>query len=683
MKTNKDVGIRQPPTVVSKWIIPITTQVQCFARCFFLLALVWVTYANVAGAAATAEAPATLATQDLRVWVDQLPIPGSQLQETTLAKELSADEELHPFLGQSIVGVGITGFVQFNSERSMVRIVMVDDQLHEYLVYETYPLLASATVFPIRNACQETCLLPPTVPESLKVELVDASLEIQTIVTNQLMLQERTRGARAAETVEHLEKVKKAQETEIIDVLNRQIQAKGLRWRAGETAISRLSYAEKKKLLSCVETGRDTAPNLQGAEYYIGGIFEVNPGTTTPSVTDIVPSSLIDSFDWRNRHGANMPGSPYYDGDATGSGWMTSVKSQRCADCWAHSALGATEAQANLYFNQHVNVDLSEQELVSCSRAGSCQYGGNTGAALSYVESVGVVDEACFPESGTDEPCTNCCPAPQERIRIAGFDYINPFEGGEDNIKRRLIKSGPLPFGISSWWHAMVLVGYETDPVTGDTVWMLKNSWGPNWGEHGYGYVKVRLDDIYLTYNLYSPMISQFTPYTVACRDADGDGYFNWGISDKAPGSCGNVPPIKDCDDSDPTVAVLLENGACTAPPEVVNDLVSMTSDLVTSLSSWDSPSGEHWQYSITASFANTSTIAIRKPFFKVVELSGGNVLINADSSPGAVGATLTPDVGPDRQLTPGESMTGEFRILLRTLDPFTFLVNVMGEPIE
>ena len=396
---------------------------------------------------------------------------------------------------------------------------------------------------------------------------MDASLEIQTIVTNQLMTQGRTRGERAAGTVEQLQKVKKAQETEIINVSESTDSSEGAEVACGETAISRLSYAEKKKLLPCVETGRDTAPNLQGAEYYIGGIFEVNPGTITPSLPKSAPSSLIDSFDWRNRHGANVPGSPYYDGDATGSGWMTSVKSQRCADCWAHSALGATEAQANLYFNQHVNVDLSEQELVSCSGAGSCLYGGNTGAALSYVERVGVVDEACFPESGTDEPCTNCCPAPQERIRIAGFDYINPFEGGEDNIKTRLIKSGPLPFGISSWWHAMVLVGYERDPETGDTVWILKNSWGPDWGEQGYGYVKVSLDDIYLTYNLYSPVISQFTPYTVACRDADGDGYFNWGISGEAPGSCGKVPSIKDCDDSDPTVALLLENGDCTAPP--------------------------------------------------------------------------------------------------------------------
>jgi hypothetical protein len=177
-----------------------------------------------------------------------------------------------------------------------------------------------------------------------------------------------------------------------------------------------------------------------------------------------------------------------------------------------------------------------------------------------------VVDEACFSESGLDEPC-NLCPVPQDRIQIAGFVDINPSEG-EDNLKRRLIQFGPLPFGISSWWHAMVLAGYQRDADTGETIWILKNSWGTDWGEHGYGFVKVNLDDIYLTYNLYSPVRSPIIPYTVACRDADGDGYYNWGISETPPESCGNIPPIKDCDDSDSTVALLTEDGRCIAAPQ-------------------------------------------------------------------------------------------------------------------
>lgn len=118
-------------------------------------------------------------------------------------------------------------------------------------------------------------------------------------------------------------------------------------------------------------------------------------------------------------------------------------------------------------------------------------------------------------------------------------------------------------------------------------------------------------------------------------------------------------------------------------PPETVNNLVSLASNPVTSLSAIPTPNGPAGTLFITATFTNMSTIPLRKPFFQVVELSGGNVLINADSGPGGVGATLTPNVGPDQLLTPGESVTTEFRIGLETLNPFTFLVDVMGEPVE
>jgi CSLREA domain-containing protein len=118
-------------------------------------------------------------------------------------------------------------------------------------------------------------------------------------------------------------------------------------------------------------------------------------------------------------------------------------------------------------------------------------------------------------------------------------------------------------------------------------------------------------------------------------------------------------------------------------PPETVNNRVSQASELGTSLSTIPTPDGTAGTFFITATFTNTSNISIRKPFFQVVELSGGNVLINADSGPEGVGATLTPDVGPDRLLTPGESVIGEFRIGLQTLNPFTFFVDVMGEPTQ
>ena len=39
--------------------------------------------------------------------------------------------------------------------------------------------------------------------------------------------------------------------------------------------------------------------------------------------------------------------------------------------------------------------------------------------------------------------------------------------------------------------HAVQLVGYGSDPTDGD-YWIVRNSWGPGWGEDGY--IRLRRD---------------------------------------------------------------------------------------------------------------------------------------------------------------------------------------------
>jgi hypothetical protein len=472
------------------------------------------------------------------------------LRQIEFDKTFLQDDELQISQIGTVISFSVSGKIKLNSHQSLVRVVLIDDDLHEYLVYEAYPLIVTDPSFSLSDQCRETCLLDGIDVHSLRIELIDASIHIDHISVTAAPVTPtfNLRDVR--------EQVFDAQQELLVQLIQRNISKLGLRWTADSTAISKMLYAEKRRLF-----GTDTVPNLHGLDYYKGGIFETKPPTESSSVVNDLDSSLIESFDWRNRHGANDPDSPYYDGDPSGSGWITAVTKQGCADCWAHAAVGATEAQVNLYYNRHLDLNLSEQEALSCSGSGSCS-GGSPGGVLAYIADNGIVDEQCFPYSGTDEPCGNKCLTPAELVKIDSSELINPYDG-EENIKRQLIDQGPLSFGQRSWWHCIVLVGYDRDDIDGEVIWIIKNSWGTDWGDDGYGYIKVPLDDIYLTYALQSPVTSLISVYDIACLDADGDGYANWGISQDKPSSCTSLYPEKDCDDSDATLGPYADNREC------------------------------------------------------------------------------------------------------------------------
>jgi hypothetical protein len=163
-----------------------------------------------------------------------------------------------------------------------------------------------------------------------------------------------------------------------------------------------------------------------------------------------------------------------------------------------------------------------------------------------------------------------------------------------------------------------------------------------------------------------SPAIDAGGP---VCRNADGDPL----TTDQR----GQPRPVDG--DGDGTAAC--DIGAVEFFP-VVNDVVTLDSAPDTASDPTPVPDGPAGTFTITATFTHTSETPLRFPFFEVTALSGGNLLLNADEDSGGVGATLTPEVG-NRVLSPGEPVTVDFVIGLHTPAPFTFLVDLFGEPLR
>eukprot|EP00796_Vickermania_ingenoplastis_P012354 gene12355-8482_t len=189
-------------------------------------------------------------------------------------------------------------------------------------------------------------------------------------------------------------------------------------------------------------------------------------------------------------------------------GAVTRVKNQgRCGSCWAFSTIGNIEGQWALA--GHPLTAFSEQYLTSCDTVDVGCEGGLMETALDYilVNNSGVVfTESSYPyasANGTAPACLAHGVKPFPGGRIDGRVFI---QSNEDLIEAWLAAYGPLSIAVDATiWsfyvggilpfctpiqlnHGVLLVGYNNSaPVP---YWIVKNSWGPSWGEQGYIRIK-------------------------------------------------------------------------------------------------------------------------------------------------------------------------------------------------
>lgn len=187
------------------------------------------------------------------------------------------------------------------------------------------------------------------------------------------------------------------------------------------------------------------------------------------------------------------------------------VKAQgQCGSCWAFATTGLLEGQQRLAKTQTV-VELSVQQLIDCDRKQNqgCDGGYVTDAIGYIIQNGGLEQASSYPYiSGSGRDSYQCrqnssrsYASTQNLTKSVVVDCKT-----EDDLKKLIANYGPVAVYIVASLptlesyesgvyfdprchgkvdHALLAVGYGT---TGDgrDYWILKNSWGTQWGQAGY-----------------------------------------------------------------------------------------------------------------------------------------------------------------------------------------------------
>jgi len=208
-----------------------------------------------------------------------------------------------------------------------------------------------------------------------------------------------------------------------------------------------------------------------------------------------VYKTLPESVDWRD------------------AGVVTEPKNQgSCGSCWAFATIEQIESYAAL---ANVTIDpLSAQEITSCS-PNSLHCGGRGGChgsipqlGYAYVQLFGLTTAKRYPYwSGFTMITGRCKYDIDNRTPVVGITGYNTIPANDlEATLNHIANVGPLAIAAdaSKWQfygggvfsgckyennislnHAIQLVGYGSDASHGD-YWIVRNSWGKSWGEHGY-----------------------------------------------------------------------------------------------------------------------------------------------------------------------------------------------------
>lgn len=201
---------------------------------------------------------------------------------------------------------------------------------------------------------------------------------------------------------------------------------------------------------------------------------------TDQTVKFFKSTMLPEEFDWRTK------------------GLKPPEEQGECGSCWAFATSSVFQDVVKITTGKEA--DFSEQYLLSCNQEGWSCNGGFFAHDYHISKGYkGAIDGKRYPYTGKDGSCQH---NHSNVDSLVTWKYIN---NNVEEIKTAIYNYGPVAAavyvddnflqyrsGIFSKCvnqhpnHAIVLVGW------GKGYWILKNSWGKDWGEDGY--MRIRWD---------------------------------------------------------------------------------------------------------------------------------------------------------------------------------------------
>lgn len=178
---------------------------------------------------------------------------------------------------------------------------------------------------------------------------------------------------------------------------------------------------------------------------------------------------------------------------------VTHVKNQKeCGGCWAFSTTGAVEGVSAIMNNRLVNI--SEQELIDCSKENHGCEGGIMDKAFQFVINNGLCSEDSYSFTARDGLCHKwMC---DSVVSISDYRDVEP---NNEKALQYAVSKQPVSVAIQANLtsfrfykrgvyqdsncgtqldHGVLIVGYGEE--NGNPYWIVKNSWSTEWGEDGY-----------------------------------------------------------------------------------------------------------------------------------------------------------------------------------------------------